>query len=68
MTTATKNFYAGIFQGEVVCVDCAGVTLQSAIQARPYGINFQGISDVYQILSADEVAEYSSLDMLCECN
>ena len=67
MTTATKNYYAN-FENKVVCFDCADTTLKSAIESRLDGINFQGMSDLYQILTGDEIAEYRSCALLCGCN
>jgi hypothetical protein len=66
MTTTNKELYAGTFGGEVLCENCAGVTLKASIRnARKGQRNFEGLNgEAFEIF---EDAEQYGLDCEGEC-
>jgi hypothetical protein len=65
--TATKTYYAGGHSGEVVCLDCAGVTLKSAMQAKPNAKTLKSYNETFYALTAEEVSELVEIGLLCRC-
>lgn len=65
----TKTYYAGITQGEVVCLDCAGHHLATVIKANPNHKFLQGAEDTYTVLPHSEAAELFDLyGSVCYCS
>jgi len=65
--TVTKTYFAGGISGEVVCADCAGVTLKSAMQAKPNAKSYRSYNETFYALDATEVAELVAIGLLCRC-
>ena len=71
MNTQTTTYYAGLETGEVVCIDCAGVTLKASIENAHVGqmTNFHGAQEMFYTMGARDIAELVSLvgDVICAC-
>jgi hypothetical protein len=67
MITTAKTFYFGIQTGEVVCLDCAGFSLKSALQNKPNAKSWIGAQEKFQVLPSQDVSELAQLGNVCFC-
>lgn len=67
MITATKTYYFGIKTGEVVCQECAGYALKSALENKPNAKSWNGAQEKFQILPIEDVTELSLIGDVCFC-
>lgn len=63
-----KTYYVGFDQGEIVCNQCAGNQLRSAIVRDPKATGWQGAQDFYAVAGIDLITEMrEEFGAVCNC-